>query len=573
MDDKAPQSQAVSGPQPSGTFHGPATGRQSALRRWVALLTLAVMTAAWFGGLGYRKLADPDEGRYAEIPREMTLSGDWVTPRLNQIKYFEKPPLQYWATAAAYKLFGFGEWTTRMWPAVTGLLGILLTWFAGRRLFGGQAGQLAALVLIGTPYYVVIGHIATLDMGVTFFLTAALYAFLLAQVEPAGSRRDRLWMAAAWACMGFAVLSKGLIGVVLPVLALVVYCAVQRDLSVWRRLHPVSGLALLLVVCAPWFVRVSLANPEFPGFFFLHEHFARFTSTVHHRGGPLWYFVPIVLLGMLPWIVVLGSAVKHAWRRGGHAKAFSPERFLLVWAACVFVFFSVSGSKLPAYVLPMVPALALLAGARMVEMTESQILRRVIPPAILGAILIFAANEVVETLHEGQSVYPLYEHYSLWTDAATLLILVTTNLLALRRRPQRADLRLFALVWLIAAQVVLTGFESLSPLRSAWITAQEIQPHLRPDTQVFSVGRYEQTLPPYLKRPVVLVAHAGELQFGIEQEPTRWLPTIPDFEREWRAASSAIALMNPASYEQALADGLPMEVISRAEQRVVVRKP
>ena len=142
---------------------------------------LAVGLLIWFSNLDYRKLIKPDEGRYAEISREMAMSGDWVTPRLNGIKYFEKPPLQYWITEAAYKAFGEDEWTARLWSALSGFLGLVAVAFAGRRLFGRSAGLYAALVLSSCVIYALIGHINTLDMGVTFCLSLGMLAFLLAQ--------------------------------------------------------------------------------------------------------------------------------------------------------------------------------------------------------------------------------------------------------------------------------------------------------------------------------------------------------------------------------------------------------
>src|SRR5690242_8792288 len=150
-----------------------------------AWVLAAVAAAIWFSALGFRTLVKPDEGRYAEIAREMTASGDWITPRLNGIKYFEKPPLQYWATAAAFATFGENDWTARLWAGVTGLCGVLLAGFAARRLYGETAGLLAAAVLGTSVMYFVVGHLNTLDMGLTVFLETALVAFLLAQRAPA----------------------------------------------------------------------------------------------------------------------------------------------------------------------------------------------------------------------------------------------------------------------------------------------------------------------------------------------------------------------------------------------------
>src|SRR5665811_1872873 len=135
------------------------------MTRRLTIMLLLAFTAIWFSNLEYRKLVNPDEGRYAEIPREMVASGDWITPRLNDIKYFEKPALQYWATAAAYTVFGEHQWTARLWTALTGFAGILLVWFAGLRLFGREAANYAAILLGSSMLYSLMAHINTLDMG------------------------------------------------------------------------------------------------------------------------------------------------------------------------------------------------------------------------------------------------------------------------------------------------------------------------------------------------------------------------------------------------------------------------
>jgi 4-amino-4-deoxy-L-arabinose transferase-like glycosyltransferase len=198
-----------------------------------ALLALFLAFAlVWMGTLGYRKLIGPDEGRYAEISREMALAGDWVTPRLNGIKYFEKPPLQYWATAATFKAIGESEFAARFWTGLTGL-SPLLAWIAGRRLFGEAAGLLAAAVAGSSLLFNFMGHINTLDMGLAAFLHLALTGFLLAQGEGSATATQRRWMLAAWAGLALAVLSTGLVALVLTGATLVLYSLVTRDFSPW----------------------------------------------------------------------------------------------------------------------------------------------------------------------------------------------------------------------------------------------------------------------------------------------------------------------------------------------------
>ncbi len=168
----------------------------------------------WGANLEYRKLSLSDEGRYSEIPRYMAQSGDWITPRLNGIKYFEKPPLQYWATAGAYKAFGEHQWTARIWPALTGFCGVLLMFVVGAHVFGRAAGLYTAMVLASSLLYAALGHILTLDMGLSFFLTVAFAGIVLGLDPRADAATNRLWINIAAIGCALAVLSKGLIGIV-----------------------------------------------------------------------------------------------------------------------------------------------------------------------------------------------------------------------------------------------------------------------------------------------------------------------------------------------------------------------
>src|SRR5258707_2717956 len=185
----------------------PADRVNSTISRRGPWILLAVFAFLWFCNLGYRHLVKPDEGRYADIPREMVASGDWLTPRLNGYKYFEKPPLQYWATAASLAAFGTNEWAARLWPGLTGFLGVLLVFWAGNRLFAPPAGLLGAPVTASSALYAIVGHLLTLDMALSFFMSGAVFAFAVAQREPEEAGRRR-WMLLGWGAMALAVLTK-----------------------------------------------------------------------------------------------------------------------------------------------------------------------------------------------------------------------------------------------------------------------------------------------------------------------------------------------------------------------------
>jgi len=539
------------------------------------MLLLAVLLAAvWFGNLDYRRLIRPDEGRYAEIAREIAVTGNWVTPRLNGIKYFEKPPLQYWATAAAFRLFGEHEWTARLWPALTGFAGIFLVFFTGRRLFGPAAGYCSAAVLAGSVGYVGAAHLNTLDMGTTFFMTATLAAFLLARRPGASPAEGRNWMLAAWAAAALAMLSKGLIGIVLPAGTLVAYVVLHRDFDLLRRLEWRAGPAIFLAIAAPWFVLVQLANPEFAGFFFVHEHFERFLTKVHRRPGPWWYYVPVLAAMMLPWLTLLPQALIRSWRAPLPRPAFQPARFLVLWTAFIFAFFSASGSKLPSYVLPVVPALALLIGRWIAEADGRTLMPHVIALLAAAAALALCAPALVG-LASASGPQSLYDAYVPWIAAGGILAAACCALATYfcRRQARSAAVIAMACGGLMATQVVSSGHEVLSPWYSGYRLAQAMKPHLAPGIPLYSVRTYDQTLAFYTKRTATLVEFRDEMDFGLSREPQLWLPDLASFERAWRGQERALAIMEPGTYDELVRLRLPMEIVARDLRRIVVRKP
>jgi len=314
-----------------------------------------VFAIFWFATLGQRALIHPDEGRYAELSLGMLLSGDWITPRLNGILYFEKPALQYWMGALSFLIFGINEFAARFWPALTGLLSVFVIGLTARRLWG--SGHFAALAMAGSFWVIGNSHFLTLDSGLMFFLALTLCSFLSAQRDDASLFERRYGMWVAWAAIAGAVLSKGLIGLLIPGCTLVLYSLIDRQWCAWRRMQWTAGLTIFIALSGPWFWLVSERNPGFAAFFFIHEHFARYLTNEAQREGPFWYFVPILLAGLLPWTSLLPRLIREAWPRQ-EKLAFQPERFLLIWTVFVFVFFSLSHSKLPSYILPMFPALA-----------------------------------------------------------------------------------------------------------------------------------------------------------------------------------------------------------------------
>ena len=540
----------------------------------VALFLLALIALAIGIDGMQRPLANPDEGRYSEISREMALSGDWVTPRLDGVKYFEKPPLQYWGTALAFDAFGESEVTARLYVALCGVLTVAIAGYASRRLGSPESRAATVLALLSSPYFMALGTIVTLDMGLALWTTATFCAFILAEEAAArGSPSARGWSAVAWLAMALAVLSKGLIGIVFAGAAVFFHMVLRRDLSVLRRLGWAYGLPLFLAVAAPWFFAVSRANPEFAHFFFVHEHFERFLTTEHRRVEPWWYFIPIVAVGFLPWAFAMPAAIAHAWRSES-GRAFQPLRVALLWCAFVVAFFSASGSKLPAYVLPVFPILAIVLGRYLSEAAP----RRLALWSALGALLVIPLSLLAIGIDHGTHdawTAAMYRAAKPWAYAAVAALLAGTlgGALLLRSGRRWLGLAAVALAGLLLIECIEEGYEKLSPRQSGKAVAQAMKPWLKPSTRLYSVNHYDQTVPFYIKRKVMLVNYRDEFETGLEAEPGLALWETDEFEDEWQRPGDALAIMQPGTYEKFRRLGLPMQVLHEDPRRVLVRKP
>ena len=558
--------------------------RASPLPVWVGMMLLAV-ALVWFGTLDARHLLRSDEGRYAEIAREMFATGDWVTIRYHGLKYFEKPPLHLWMTALAYELFGVGDWQSRLWVAVSGALGVLLTALAAQRWFGGgllaaqskySGGLLAALVLIAAPTWNIGSHFNSLDMGVSGALAGVLAALLIAQHPDNSIKTQRHWMWAAWAAMGVAVLTKGLMGIVLPGLALVAYTLLARDWALWRRLYLVSGALVCLAITAPWFLLVSQRNPEFAQFFFIHEHWERYTSSVHQRGAPAWYFVPQLLAGFAPWLGLLPGMWRalRAESQAHTARAFRPLLFCAVWAAAIFAFFSASGSKLPGYILPVFPALAVIAAAALQGLDGPAWRRQLGVMLALFTVLLLASPLIGRTGSDAaaSASAAVLRHYGLWISAGcALAVAALLGALWLQRRAgQLPSIALAVFGFFGATTLGLLGHETLGRPASGADLLPAIHAVLKPGMTLYSVKLLDHTLPYYLRRITVMVEEPDELAFGTQQEPQKWLPTVAAFKQTWTAGPPALALMSRATLAELQAQHLPMTAVAQDQRRVVV---
>ena len=551
---------------------------------WMALIVvalIAVFLALWTDDLFQRStLFRPDEGRYAEIPREMVVSGDWVTPRLNDLKYFEKPPLQYWTTAATFQAFGVNAWGARLWPILFGLGGILMTAWTLAVYRGGRAAATGAAILASSLLYLLFGQVITLDMGVGFFLTVGACGFALAQ-RPGVSRGGQLaWMLVVWLALAGATLTKGLIGLVVPGLIGVAYLLMTRDWALIRRMHWLPGLALYLIATVPWFVIVQQRNPEFFDFFFIHEHFQRFLTNEHHRSGKWWYFIAVGAAGLLPWTPLLFAAIGRRIGRVADlftgTRQFDLMRWSIAWAGMIFLFFSASSSKLPGYIVPAFPAFAIVLALALEKMPTRAVAWALGVNLLIAIGLWFAVPVIGAKAGAKMPPEQVAQAMPMLREVMAMLAIGTlAALLALRWQRRTLAVIVLALSALFCWDRVLNGSEIFRDALSARDVLEKTLNATGPipaETPFYSVDWLDQTAIYYLGRPMTLVAGFDELEMGAGLEPGKVIATTDEWTQRWTDGPRAYAFMRRSTWQKLQAAGVPMRLVAESADKVVVAR-
>ena len=308
--------------------------------------------AVLFIFLGTRGLNEPDEGRYAEVAREMAAGGSWLVPHLNGFEHFQKPPLIYWCTAVSMKVLGYNEWAARMPSALAACGILLLTMAIARRLWGENRARIAAIVLVSTLLFFCLARMLTPDMLMSFFITAAIAALVY----------ERCWL--FFIMMGLGFLTKGPMALVVPLCAsLGIYLARDRTLP-QVRFPWMRGMSLALLIGLSWFIVLAVLQPSLFDYFWRYELLDRFASSNHGRSKPFWFFAPILIAGLLPWVFLIPGLIRQAWLQIRTKQVSPTQGLLLGWTVLPLIILSLSGSKLLTYVLPLMPAFALAFSTR-----------------------------------------------------------------------------------------------------------------------------------------------------------------------------------------------------------------
>ncbi|MHB1948829.1 MAG: glycosyltransferase family 39 protein [Gammaproteobacteria bacterium] len=506
-------------------------------------ILLSLFYAVWIGSYA---LFTPDEGRYSEVAREMIVTGDYITPRLNGVVFLDKPILYYWLQACAMKLFGVKEWALRFWPALAGILGCLITYITGHLLFNRRTGIISALILATSPLYYGAAHYANLDLEVATLVGNSLLCFI-AGMQVENQKLKNILLICAYVFAGLAALTKGLIGIAFPAMIIGAWILALNRWDTLKKMRLVSGLLIFTAIALPWYVLVQKANPEFFEFFFMKQQISRFLTTDHFNNRtPGWFYIPIVLAGAFPWCIFLIQALVQQTKTVLRNRKDHPvELFLLLWFFLIFIFFSIPKSKTVGYILPIFPALALLTGhylSNRWDDVKSKGIKTGILTFIALCLGIIGACIALPQIKSFELEVQLIPYMRI----CIVLFFVSglaTILLYKKKLPQLFTIIAMTAVsflLLVAASAVAINQKTIKPL------AVVIKPHLQPNDEVVAFYKYFQDLPIYLERRITIVADwtatdiplkdnwVRELWYGMPFQDTKdWLINEKLFWERW----------------------------------------
>jgi 4-amino-4-deoxy-L-arabinose transferase-like glycosyltransferase len=485
---------------------------------------------------------EPDEARYSLIASAMNESGNYITPHIKNVIYLEKPPLVSWVTAIFFKIFGESDFSARLFVALCAWGCILLAYFIGRHFRDEKTGLYAAMLLTISSFHFVLGRINILDMPLTFFICLAIWLGYLALKK---QNKKYLFYLFYFAC-ALAFLTKGIIGVVFPFGILIIWLIwTGRWRQIWKLFSPIGILVFLIVVC-PWLIMAQKENSDFLWFFFVREHFLRFTTKMHGKTEPFYFYLPIIIGGILPWVVYLIKAWKNKYIADS---LFSRDenKLLIVWLLLIFIFYTISSSKLPTYIAPMFLPLALFAGC-IFKKYEEEIQSGTVnwKKHLYRIALILQSLIVIVAL----LLPPIFKKYS---DAEKGLVIMTSNywwlyiiipVIVLVLMTFLPDLiyKKFKKGWFFSIYVfcaILLGSilfplnDFLAPYRSAKVTKEAIAVHVPPDQDLYQYRVNFYGIDFYNRIRTPIVEDFGELSEGIakmtEKERKHYFLSVEDF--------------------------------------------
>ena len=480
---------------------------------FLILILIALCLTLFFFRLGARPLWDIDEGMHAATSKEMILSDDWITPKFNGEPFYDKPVFHNWLVALAFLVFGFSEFAARLPAAILGSGCVMVTYLLGRSMFHPTVGFLGAAILATSAEFIVLSRSVVHDISLMFFVTLALYLFYLGYKDGRNRTRNLLLF---YVALGAAVLSKGPVGLALPAMVIGLYLIAERNLKFILKMRIVWGILIFLAVASPWYILISLKNPDYAGYFLIEQNLGSFLSSESRHPNPFYYYLPVLFGGFFPWSCFLPLALIYAIRRKFESVHQSTV-FLVIWFSVIFIFFSIAESKLATYILPLFPAASLLVGLCWQELLNfpaarirSGFVYSFVPVVVIfsAAFLYLWVYPLVEMEHEaGIKLGQLY-FLAIWL----LACIVLAFLFLLRRKNHAFFISIAGMTVSAMILFLLVIVPSVNPYRSTKVLAEKYDQLIAENEKLTFYRRIRDSALFYTHRRARVLKTADELK-------------------------------------------------------------
>jgi len=441
------------------------------------LAWLFIVASALVANLGSTPLYDADEGRNAEVGREMAATNDYVMPRIDGMPYLDKPIVYFAAEAAAMEVLGPTEFAARLPAVLFTLATAFVVWWFAKRVWDEESALVAAIAYLTMPLVLAFARTVIFDSALTFFMVVAIVAFFVEKPT------------LAWAAIGFGVITKGPVAIAVPLLVAIPFAIKQKK---FRSLFSWWGLVAFVAIIAPWVWAVSQVVPDFLHYVLVTETAQRLATKALKRTGPPWYFIPYVIGGALPWIIVAIANAKEFRRKLDPATLYA-----ILWILIPFIFFSISQSKRPQYILPVMPAIALLVARATKGFRAAAIAWIALGVALLAAPPFLKMRP--ELLDAAKS-----------SALALGIVVLAGGIVALLVK--RREVLIIALSMPVVAIPILADpiMKAIGERRSAHAFAAQVRPHVTPSTEIVGIEAYTGSLQFYLQKPIIVVTPDAE---------------------------------------------------------------
>ena len=503
--------------QTTGSAHDDVNSSKSTL--WISIITFIIAAYLLFGHLGGSALISPDEGRNAEVAREMSESHSWLVPTYNGLTYLDKPAFYFKTVALSFSLFGETEAAARFSSAFFGFALVVAVFFFCRKVYDQRTALLATLIVASTPLYIAFARIVIFDMTLAFFVSSTIFSCYLA--EEYDDKQRKYWYLLAAFLAGCATLVKGPVGFIIPSLVVAIFNGFEHRLSALKRVFAWPNWLLFFAIVLPWFIGLSILCPDFPYYGIMKESISRFTTTEFHRTAPFYYYAIIIASTFFPWSFILPEATVVAWRnRKQWTKA---DRLFIIWVIVVVLFFSVSKSKLPGYILTGVMVLGILTARIFAQAFNNETGRAkqilwhaTLPLLLLSTILAIALGVVFTDPEILRSRLATKQHDAFNLFIPTILpmaisfgIVALLSIAALWTRHSRILFGAFLSFPLLLMTVNFNVLATFSDIRSARHLAEKIATSIPPEAELVCLECMPNGLPFYLKHQVTVISRDG----------------------------------------------------------------